>query len=199
MAYSIDADDYCCHIMHSSIRSTVYNLGSCNCGLIALKKPIFWHADVSKWLSRSLSTLVGIIVPLSGRPFTTFSGFCAFVDKSLGRNNMNIGMLKYPDDFPSVDIDADGYCHFMHSFNRLTIHVVEFTYCRQIAWKIWLIFLACWCIQMTCLQFIDAYGYCCPLFIRPAIWVLFWGGRVVGCCHHWEMRGISVAVTGNTL
>ena len=42
--------------------------------------------------------------------FTTFSGFCAFANKSLGRNDIKFGMLMYPDDLPSAHIDANGYC-----------------------------------------------------------------------------------------
>ena len=57
--------------------------------------------------------------------------------------------------------------------------------------------LACWCIQMTCLQFINA--YIAHLFICPAIWVQVWVwvglAEADGCCHH---LGISVAITGST-
>ena len=42
--------------------------------------------------------------------FTTFSGFCAFANKSLGRNDIKFDMLMYPDDLPSAHIDANGYC-----------------------------------------------------------------------------------------
>ena len=48
-------------------------------------------------------------VPPSVRLFTTFSGFCALADKSLGRNGIKFGMLMYPDDLLSADINADGY------------------------------------------------------------------------------------------
>ena len=50
---------------------------------------------------------------------TTFSGFCTFADKSLGRNGIELEMQMFPDDLPLANIDADGYCcHFMRSSVR---------------------------------------------------------------------------------
>ena len=69
---------------------------------------------------------------------TTFSGFCTFADKSLGRNGIELEMQMFPDDLPMANIDADGYCcHFMHSSVRPTIHGLGFVYCIQSAWKKW--------------------------------------------------------------
>ena len=69
---------------------------------------------------------------------TTFSGFCTFADKSLGRNGIELEMQMFPDDLPFANIDADGYCcHFMRSSVRPTIHGLGFVYCIQSAWKKW--------------------------------------------------------------
>ena len=69
---------------------------------------------------------------------TTFSGFCTFADKSLGRNGIKLEMQMFPDDLPLANIDADGYCsHFMRSSVRPTIHGLGFVYCIQSAWKKW--------------------------------------------------------------
>ena len=69
---------------------------------------------------------------------TTFSGFCTFADKSLGRNGIELEMQMFPDDLPLANIDADGYCcHFMRSSVRPTIHGLGFGYCIQSAWKKW--------------------------------------------------------------
>ena len=69
---------------------------------------------------------------------TTFSGFCTFADKSLGRNGIELEMQMFPDDLPLANIDADGCCcHFMRSSVRPTIHGLEFVYCIQSAWKKW--------------------------------------------------------------
>ena len=69
---------------------------------------------------------------------TTFSGFCTFADKSLGRNGIELEMQIFPDDLPLANIDADGYCcHFMRSSVRPTIHGLGFVYCIQSAWKKW--------------------------------------------------------------
>ena len=69
---------------------------------------------------------------------TTFSGFCTFADKSLGRNGIELEMQMFPDDLPLASIDADGYCcHFMRSSVRPTIHGLGFVYCIQSAWKKW--------------------------------------------------------------
>ena len=69
---------------------------------------------------------------------TTFSGFCTFADKSLGRNGIELEMQMFPDDLPLANIDADGYCcHFMRSSVRPTIHGLGFVYCIQSAWKKW--------------------------------------------------------------
>ena len=67
------------------------------------------------------------------RLFTTFSGYCAFADKSLWGNCIKFGMLKYPYDLPSVDIDADGNCcRVMRSSLRLPGREF-FLYCGQIS------------------------------------------------------------------
>ena len=59
---------------------------------------------------------------------TTFSGFCTFADKSLGRNGIELEMQMFPDDLPLANIDADGYCcHFMRSSVRPTIHITVTT------------------------------------------------------------------------
>ena len=69
---------------------------------------------------------------------TTFSGFCTFADKSLGRNGIELEMQMFPDDLPLANIDVDGYCcHFMRSSVRPTIHGPGFVYCIQSAWKKW--------------------------------------------------------------
>ena len=69
---------------------------------------------------------------------TTFSGFCTFADKSLGRNGIELEMQMFPDDLPLANIDADGYCcHFMLSSVRPTIHGLGFVYCIHSAWKKW--------------------------------------------------------------
>ena len=69
---------------------------------------------------------------------TTFSGFCTFADKSLGRIGIELEMQMFPDDLPLANIDADGYCcHFMRSSVRPTIHGLGFVYCIQSAWKKW--------------------------------------------------------------
>ena len=69
---------------------------------------------------------------------TTFSGFCTFADKSLGRNGIELEMQMFPDDLPLANIDANGYCcHFMCSSVRPTIHGLGFVYCIQSAWKKW--------------------------------------------------------------
>ena len=58
---------------------------------------------------------------------TTFSGFCTFADKSLGRNGIELEMQMFPDDLPLANIDADGYCcHFMRLSVRPTIHGLGF-------------------------------------------------------------------------
>ena len=69
---------------------------------------------------------------------TTFSGFCTFADKSLGRNGIELEMQMFPDDLPLANIDADGYCcHYMRLSVRPTIHGLGFVYCMQSAWKKW--------------------------------------------------------------
>ena len=68
---------------------------------------------------------------------TTFSCFYTFADKSLGRNGIELEMQMFPDDLPLANIDADGYCHFMRSSVRPTIHGLGFVYCIQSAWKKW--------------------------------------------------------------
>ena len=95
---------------------------------------------------------------------TTFSGFCTFADKSLGRNGIELEMQMFPDDLPLANIDADGYCcHFMRSSVRPTIHGLGFVYCIQSAWKkwptIWHADVSRW--LTLSIHGCIAYGYCC--------------------------------------
>ena len=98
---------------------------------------------------RSSHSFVPPFIHPSVRSFTTFSGFCAFADKSLRRDSIKIGMLLYPDDLPSADVDADGYCHFMHSPICLTIRGIVFEYCIYKSFGRKGLHLACWCTRMT--------------------------------------------------
>ena len=58
---------------------------------------------------------------------TTFSGFCTFADKSLGRNGIELEMQMFPDDLPLANIDADGWCiqmaYTQHSWMLMDIVV----------------------------------------------------------------------------
>ena len=61
----MDADGYCCHFMHLSIRPTMHGIEYGYCRQLAWKKwSTFYHADVARWLTLSLSTLMVIIVHL---------------------------------------------------------------------------------------------------------------------------------------
>ena len=109
---------------------------------------------------------------------TTFSGFCTFADKSLGKNGIELEMQMFPDDLPLANIDADGYCcHFMRSSVRPTIHGLGFVYCIQSAWKkwptIWHADVSRWLtlsIQYTC----GYGGYLLPLLAAHSSWYLAW-------------------------
>ena len=112
---------------------------------------------------------------------TTFSGFCTFADKSLGRNGIELEMQMFPDDLPLANIDADGYCcHFMRSSVRPTIHGLGFVYCIQSAWKkwptiwhadvsrwltlsihgcLWILLLVCLPVHLSVCSFISIYMY----------------------------------------
>ena len=70
-------------------------------------------------------------IPQSVRSFTTFSGFCPFADKSLRRDSIKIGMLMYPDDFPSDDVDADGYLLSFHAFIHFSDHPWDWVWVLQ--------------------------------------------------------------------
>ena len=113
---------------------------------------------------------------------TTFSGFCTFADKSLGRNGIELEMQMFPDDLPLANIDADGYCcHFMRSSVRPTIHGLGFVYCIQSAWKklptiwhadvsrwltlsihgcLWILLLVCLSVHLSVCSFTAFSGGC---------------------------------------
>ena len=128
-----------------------------------------WHRKTS-----SLSFVPPSIHP-SVHSLTTFSGFCTFADKSLGRDSIKIAMLMYPDDLPSAGSEADGYCcHFMHSSVCPTIHGIEFGYCKQIIWKKWSTFGMLMYPEDLSPYSIDTNGNYCH-FIDPIIHELgFW-------------------------
>ena len=131
---------------------------------------------------------------------TTFSGFCTFADKSLGRNGIELEMQMFPDDLPLANIDADGYCHFMRSSVHPTIHGLGFVYCIQSAWKKWptiwhadvsrwltLSIHGClWILLLVCLSVhLSVYGIFRWLCI---CWQITWNKW----SHYWEM---AVAIT----
>ena len=119
---------------------------------------------------------------------TTFSGFCTFADKSLGRNGIELEMQMFPDDLPLANIDADGYCcHFMRSSVRPTIHGLGFVYCIQSAWKkwptiwhadvsrwltlsihgcLWILLLVCLSVHLSVCSFTAFSGGCAFFFLR---------------------------------
>ena len=138
---------------------------------------------------------------------TTFSGFCTFADKSLGRNGIELEMQMFPDDLPLANIDADGYCcHFMRSSVRLTIHGLGFVYCIQSAWKkwptichadvsrwltlsihgcLWILLLVCLSVHLSVCSF-TAFSGGCAFFSKVRV------GAKQGGSHYWE---IAVAIT----
>ena len=93
---------------------------------------------------------------------TTFSGFCTFADKSLGRNGIELEMQMFPDDLPLANIDADGYCcHFMRSSVRPTIHGLGFVIAYKALGRNGLQFSMLMYPDGLHSAFMDAYGYCC--------------------------------------
>ena len=139
---------------------------------------------------------------------TTFSGFCTFADKSLGRNGIELEMQMFPDDLPLANIDADGYCcHFMRSSVRpwSWVCVLHTKRLEEMAYN-----LACWCIQMACTQHS---WMLMDIVVGPSVRLFIYGifskvrvGAKEGGSHYWEMAvaitcgygGISVAISGST-
>ena len=119
---------------------------------------------------------------------TTFSGFCTFADKSLGRNGIELEMQMFPDDLPLANIDVDGYCcHFMRSSVRPTIHGLGFVYCIQSAWKKW---PTIWHADVSRWLTFGFFGVFWLFFL------IFFSkvrvGATEGGSHYWEM---AVAIT----
>ena len=144
---------------------------------------------------------------------TTFSGFCTFADKSLGRNGIELEMQMFPDDLPLANIDADGYCcHFMHSSVRPTIHGLGFVYCVQSAWKkwptiwhadvsrwltlsihgcLWILLLVCLSVHLSVCSFTAFSGGCAFADKSLGTNGIKFGAKEGGS-HYWEM---AVAIT----
>ena len=131
---------------------------------------------------------------------TTFSGFCTFADKSLGRNGIELEMQMFPDDLPLANIDADGYCcHFMRSSVRPTIHGLGFVYCIQSAWKKW---PTIWHADVSRWLTLSIHGclwilllVCLSVHLSVCLFTAFSGGCAFakeGGSHYWEM---AVAIT----
>ena len=148
---------------------------------------------------------------------TTFSGFCTFADKSLGRNGIELEMQMFPDDLPLANIDADGYCcHFMRSSVRPTIHGLGFVYCIQSAWKkwptiwhadvsrwltlsihgcLWILLLVCLSVHLSVCSFtlVQPFGF---FWVFLLFFFIFFSkvrvGAKEGGSHYWEM---AVAIT----
>ena len=131
---------------------------------------------------------------------TTFSGFCTFADKSLGRNGIELEMQMFPDDLPLANIDADGYCcHFMRSSVRPTIHGLGFVYCIQSAWKKW---PTIWHADVSRWLTLSVHGclwilllVCLSVHLSVCSFTAFSGGCAFakeGGSHYWEM---AVAIT----
>ena len=144
---------------------------------------------------------------------TTFSGFCTFADKSLGRNGIELEMQMFPDDLPLANIDADGYCcHFMRSSVRPTIHGLGFVYCIQSAWKkwptiwhadvsrwltlsihgcLWILLLVCLSVNLSVCSFTAFSGGCAFADKSLGTNGIKFGAKE-GASHYWEM---AVAIT----
>ena len=119
---------------------------------------------------------------------TTFSGFCTFADKSLGRNGIELEMQMFPDDLPLANIDADGYCcHFMRSSVRPTIHGLGFVSACPTIWVLFF-FLVFFKVRVGAKEGGSHYwemavaitcgygGYLLPLLAAHSSWIgiLFW-------------------------
>ena len=125
---------------------------------------------------------------------TTFSGFCTFADKSLGRNGIELEMQMFPDDLPLANIDADGYCcHFMRLSVRpwAWVCVLHTKSLEEMAYN-----LACWCIQMTYTQHS---WMLMDIAVGPSVRLFVYGifskvrvGAKEGGSHYWET---AVAIT----
>ena len=125
---------------------------------------------------------------------TTFSGFCTFADKSLGRNGIELEMQMFPDDLPLANIDADRYCcHFMCSSIRpwAWVCVLHTKRLEEMAYN-----LACWCIQMAYTQHS---WMLMDIVVGPSVRLFVYGifskvrvGAKEGGSHYWEM---AVAIT----
>ena len=124
---------------------------------------------------------------------TTFSGFCTFADKSLGRNGIELEMQMFPDDLPLANIDADGYCHFMRSSvcPWAWVCVLHTKRLEEMAYN-----LACWCIQMAYTQHS---WMLMDIVVGPSVRLFVYGifskvrvGAKEGGSHYWEM---AVAIT----
>ena len=125
---------------------------------------------------------------------TTFSGFCTFADKSLGRNGIELEMQMFPDDLPLANIDADGYCcHFMRSSVRpwAWVCVLHTKRLEEMACN-----LACWCIQMAYTQHS---WMLMDIVVGPSVRLFIYGifskvrvGAKEGGSNYWEM---AVAIT----
>ena len=132
---------------------------------------------------------------------TTFSGFCTFADKSLGRNGIELEMQMFPDDLPLANIDADGgyCCHFMRPSVRPTIHGLGFVYCIQSAWKKW---PTIWHADVSRWLTLSIHGclwilllVCLSVHLSVCSFTAFSGGCAFakeGGSHYWEM---AVAIT----
>ena len=120
---------------------------------------------------------------------TTFSGFCTFAGKSLGRNSIELEMQMFPDDLPLANIDADGYCcHFMPSSVRPTIHGLGFVYCIQSAWKKW---PTIWHADVSRWLTLSIHG-CLWILLLVCLSVHLSVCSFTGGSHYWEM---AVAIT----
>ena len=110
---------------------------------------------------------------------TTFSGFCTFAEKSLGRNGIELEMQMFPDDLPLANIDADGYCcHFMRSSVRPTIHGLGFVYAYKALGRNGL--------QFGMLMYPDG--------LHSAFNTLVDTGDI--CCHYWQHILVCFVVQG---
>ena len=151
---------------------------------------------------------------------TTFSGFCTFADKSLGRNGIELEMQMFPDDLPLANIDADGYCcHFMRSSVRSTIHGLGFVYCIQSAWKkwptiwhadvsrwltlsihgcLWILLLVCLSVHLSVCSFTAFSGGCAFADKSLGTNGIKFGAKEGGS-HYWEMAVAITCVYGGYL
>ena len=150
----------CCHFMRSSVRPTVHELGFWYCEQISWKKSLYFGTLMYPDDLTSVYLFLWVLLSVRRSSHHVFRFLCIY------------WKITWKERYWHVDVSRS-FTLGRHRCRWILLSFHEFVHPSDHPWDwVWILqtnrmeemvyILACWCIQMIFLQFIDAYGHNCP-------------------------------------